>query len=90
MGLLPDIGPFGLLQGLPGRCINHHIMMVNKPDLFVRYIDGLFEYFILQGENRVNFYLDLDAHEALKAAQSQADASFQKQEPIASPLRVVS
>lgn len=70
--------------------ITYPIMIGDTPRIIVRHVEGYVEYHIQQGNEVINFYLDLDAHEALKIAQTQADALFQKQAPSGVALRLVS
>jgi len=62
------------------------------PVIFVRRVTikdvSYYEYFIRQGSEEVNFFLDQESHEALIHAQSEAEKGTQKLEAPFS-LRVV-
>jgi len=63
---------------------------MNKPKIFVRPIDGMFEFYFHQtGESDpINYFLDLDAFEVLQEQMRQARLSFEKQESSVVPIRL--
>lgn len=51
-----------------------------KPIIMVRRVGKLFEYFLQEGNKKLNFFLTPETHEDLKQAQRQAEEVPQRRE----------
>lgn len=60
-------------------CYIFDMKIKRKPIVLVRKVQGFFEYYIQQGNRKINFFLDSETHADLKDAQAFAERVPQKQ-----------